>query len=205
MTSTARFVSSLFLFASLLTPLVAENTAPAPVSDDKAARADAEMKLAIALRSYSLVDAERDQLKAANTQLAADKAAVEARLAEAQIAIPIAAQVVALREQLRQTQAQMAAYAEENVQLKSRVASGGAHSMQAAPSPAPVSTAVVPPPTAPARSPARIHVIVSGDTLLKISQAYYGTPNRWSDILAANRDVLRDEKSLVIGRSLIIP
>jgi nucleoid-associated protein YgaU len=40
---------------------------------------------------------------------------------------------------------------------------------------------------------------------VKISQKYYGTPNRWAEVLAANRDVLRDEKNLVIGRTLHIP
>ena len=48
-------------------------------------------------------------------------------------------------------------------------------------------------------------MVVAGDTLGKISRQYYGTPNRWPDILAANRDALRDERSLVVGRVLRIP
>jgi len=48
-------------------------------------------------------------------------------------------------------------------------------------------------------------VIVAGDTLTSISNRYYNTPSRWPDILAANRDVMRDERTLVIGRILRIP
>jgi LysM repeat protein len=60
--------------------------------------------------------------------------------------------------------------------------------------------------TTPASAPApRTHTIASGDTLSSISRRYYGTANRWQEILAANRDVLRDERSLVTGRTLRIP
>jgi len=34
---------------------------------------------------------------------------------------------------------------------------------------------------------------------------FYGTSARWEDILNANRDILKDEKSLVVGSSLKIP
>lgn len=51
----------------------------------------------------------------------------------------------------------------------------------------------------------RTHVIASGDTLAKISSAYYGTPARWGDILSCNREVLGEENKLIIGRTLLIP
>lgn len=51
----------------------------------------------------------------------------------------------------------------------------------------------------------RVHVVASGDTLAKISMQYYGTPARWGDILAANRDVLGETNNLVVGRTLRIP
>ncbi|HVS53154.1 MAG TPA: LysM peptidoglycan-binding domain-containing protein [Opitutaceae bacterium] len=51
----------------------------------------------------------------------------------------------------------------------------------------------------------RFHIVASGDTLAKISALYYGTPSRWSDILAANRDILGENNNLVIGRTLRIP
>jgi nucleoid-associated protein YgaU len=79
--------------------------------------------------------------------------------------------------------------------------------------PAPVSTPSVASATEPRRlaaepvaaAPARTHTIASGDTLTKISLRYYGNANRWPDILAANRDVLRTERDLVVGRVLRIP
>jgi nucleoid-associated protein YgaU len=51
----------------------------------------------------------------------------------------------------------------------------------------------------------RFHVVSGGDTLAKISTQYYGTPGRWGDILAANRDVLGEGNNLVVGRTLRIP
>lgn len=51
----------------------------------------------------------------------------------------------------------------------------------------------------------RVHVVAGGDTLSKISAHYYGTPNRWNEILAANRDILGENNNLVIGRALRIP
>lgn len=59
--------------------------------------------------------------------------------------------------------------------------------------------------TAEAAAAGRVHVVASGDTLAKISTQYYGTPGRWSDILAANRDVLGENNNLIIGRTLRIP
>lgn len=57
----------------------------------------------------------------------------------------------------------------------------------------------------PAAPAGRTHTIGAGDTLAKISRQYYGTESRWADILNANREVLKDERSLVIGRVIKIP
>lgn len=51
----------------------------------------------------------------------------------------------------------------------------------------------------------RVHRIALGETLSGISLRYYGTASRWREIFAANQDVLRDERSLVAGRTLRIP
>ena len=51
----------------------------------------------------------------------------------------------------------------------------------------------------------RTHKIAPGDTLSKISLQYYGTVNRWPEILEANRDQISDERNLVVGRTLRIP
>lgn len=181
---------------------------------------DTEANLATALHSYSVVQAENDQLKAENEKAAAEKSAIEAQLAATKGAVPLAAQAGALREQLRQTQAQAAALAGENAQLKTRLSLTGPVAVSqpamnriepAAPTRpgsvvTPPTATSAPATTAPAVAPvARTHTVAAGDTLAKISRQYYGTPDRWSDILAANRDILRDEKSLVIGRVIRIP
>lgn len=51
----------------------------------------------------------------------------------------------------------------------------------------------------------RTHTIVKGDTLVVISRKYYGTPNRWKDILNANTRIMKNERDLKIGRILEIP
>lgn len=60
-----------------------------------------------------------------------------------------------------------------------------------------------PPAPAPAAKPARKHTIVAGDTLEKISQRYYGAPDRWAAIYNANADLLKD--GLHPGLELTIP
>lgn len=211
--------ASLLALAALARGQSAAPLAPAPVQTTPAAGVEpqdsTDAKLAIVLRSYTLLQEENDQLKAAQEKLATEKAALEAQLAVAKNALPLADQAAALHEQLRQTQDQLAALATENNQLKTRLALGagsqGSGSVMASPTypGTPAATAATTPAPAksappPAAAP-RTHVIVAGDTLAKISTLYYGTPSRWPDILAANRDVLRDEKSLVVGRSLRIP
>lgn len=85
----------------------------------------------------------------------------------------------------------------------------------AAPEPAPAPAAAQPAAqptrptaTAPVQQPAgayRRHVVVRGDTLMSLSQRYYGTRSRWRDIYAANRNVMPNESSLSIGMELRIP
>jgi nucleoid-associated protein YgaU len=48
-------------------------------------------------------------------------------------------------------------------------------------------------------------VVTAGDSLTKISRTYYGTSNRWDEILNANRDVIRNENVLPLGVTLQIP
>ena len=136
-----------------------------------------------------------------------------------------------LRDQLKETQNQVALLYDENVRLKARVEAA------AAPAPAPVpaafasgpmtvtsggvtltqkpsgvsATLVASVPGAPRNTGkpdamgGRTHVVSGGDTLAKISTQYYGTPGRWGDILAANREVLGENNNLVVGRTLRIP
>lgn len=83
-----------------------------------------------------------------------------------------------------------------------------------APVPAPPATGT-PPPVAPPTSAAsstsastpaaaaRKHTVAAGDTLEKISQRYYGAPDRWPAIYAANADLLGS--GLRPGMELTIP
>jgi nucleoid-associated protein YgaU len=61
-------------------------------------------------------------------------------------------------------------------------------------------------PARPAGTPkARVHTVVEGDSLSRISMRYYGTPNRWQEIYNANRDVLQGSSTLRVGMQLRIP
>ncbi|HEY1848696.1 MAG TPA: LysM domain-containing protein, partial [Opitutaceae bacterium] len=96
----------------------------------------------------------------------------------------------------------------ENAQLRTRLAlqSTGPGSNMPVPlrpgQPQAVAAAQPAPPPAPE---ARTYVVAEGDTLTKISRKFYGTSSRWEDILKANHDVMKDEKSLVVGSTIKIP
>lgn len=51
----------------------------------------------------------------------------------------------------------------------------------------------------------RVHTVVEGDSLSRISMRYYGTANRWQEIFQANRDVLQGSSTLRVGMQLRIP
>lgn len=182
-------------------PTPAPAAAPAVVDQDTA-----DAKLAVVLRSFSLMQEENDRFKVAQEKSDLERSALEAQLAEAKKALPLAAQTVGLREQLRQTQDQLAAVSLENNELKTRLATG-------APTPGKLTPVAVPTNLAPAVLPApaptapevKYHVVAAGDTLGKISRQYYGTASRWPEILAANKDVLKNENSLLVGTKLRIP
>ena len=174
--------------------------APTPVAD----QGTLEAKMAVVLRSYTLIQEENDQLKAAAEKNSVEKSAIEAQLSVAKDALPVAAQVAGLREQLRQTQDQLAAMSLENNQLKTRLATlpPGPSTSNLAPTSVPTTLAPV---VAPAPAGPRIHVVTAGETLSQIAVKYYGNASRWPDILAANRAVLKSEKSLLVGTKLSIP
>jgi len=174
--------------------------APTPVGDQNTL----EAKMAVVLRSYTLIQEENDQLKAAAGKNSAEKSAIEAQLSVAKDALPAAAQVAGLREQLRQTQDQLAAMSLENNQLKTRLATlpPGPDGSNLAPTSVPTTLAPV---VAPAPAEPRIHVVTAGETLSQIAVKYYGNASRWPDILAANRTVLKSEKNLLVGTKLKIP
>ena len=66
------------------------------------------------------------------------------------------------------------------------------------------------PPPAPGAAPAgnpytQTYTVVSGDTLSKIAQKYYGDAALYTKIFEANRDVLRDPNKIMPGQKLRIP
>jgi len=231
--------------AELAAKPAAATPAPAAASDasaDDAKKqlAEIEAKLTTSLRSYSMLQQELDQTHEAaaktETQLAATQAEAAALRTQVdalnpngkemvllrQASINVATEAVGLRDQLRQAQGSVAQLAQENAQLKTRLALLGPPPAPMLASPArfapPAPPAAVtksapaqpPPPAAAAKSTvaapaARQHVVAEGDTLSKISRRYYGTPDRWPEILEANRDVLRDARNLPLGASLRIP
>lgn len=179
--------------------------APAPAPDSAAKVSDTDAKLEAALRSYSLLQAENDRLKADAAQTAAS-----AQASAAKSAGESAAQLSALFDELRQTKAQVTALSAENAQLKTRLALAGPPpgSTLASPSRPGATLAPAPAPATPpepATSTPRQHVVAPGDTLAKISRQYYGTPNRWYEIQRANPDVIKNENNLPIGATLRIP
>jgi len=58
----------------------------------------------------------------------------------------------------------------------------------------------------PANNPyTQTYTVVSGDTLSKIAQKYYGDAALYTKIFEANRDVLRDPNKIMPGQKLRIP
>ncbi|MFA6962107.1 MAG: LysM peptidoglycan-binding domain-containing protein [Opitutaceae bacterium] len=170
----------------------------------------------------------REQLVAAKQTIADQSTALataNANLADARKTVDNATtELVATRDQLRQTQAQSAASAVEAQQLKTRLALVGSLPSSTVPSrPGPIpsisinlpTTTVVPvappapvtPPPAPVAAVAepRVHTVAPGDTLSGISKKYYGTATRWNDILQANKAAIRNPDALALGTKLRIP
>ena len=194
--------------------------APAPSESDTAKQlADVQDKLATSLRSYTVVGDENTELKATVEKLTADNAslsqqleAAKASIASLQVQAAATSQIEPLRTQVRQAQDELSRLAAENEQLRTRAAlqAPGPGSQKPAPTRPGAAAASLVAPTAvetapPAPPPAKTYVVVDGDTLTRISRKFYGSTSHWEEILKANRDVLKDEKSLVVGSTLKIP
>jgi LysM repeat protein len=197
--------------------------AAATATDTGKQIADLQDKLATALKSYSVVQEENDQLKAAAEKAGGDQSSLSQQLDAARSTIaslqPVAAaasQIDPLRTELRQTQDEAARLAADNASLRTRLAIAAPAPGAGRPVPSrpgqvenlpPIATApaVAPASPPPPPAPVRTYTVADGDTLTRISQKFYGTPNRWNEILDANRAVVKDEKSLPIGASLKIP
>jgi nucleoid-associated protein YgaU len=197
--------------------------AAAPVPDTDAAKdlADVQDKLAMSLRSFSVIQDENGQLQATIDKLTADNASLSQQLdaahssiAALQVQAAATSQIDPLRTELRQSQDEAGRLAMENSQLRTHVAlqspgPGSARPMPlrpGTPDALAASTPVPAPEAAPAAPAAeKTYVVAEGDTLTKISRKFYGTSGRWEDILKANHDTLKDEKSLSVGSTIKIP
>ncbi|MCU0914028.1 MAG: LysM peptidoglycan-binding domain-containing protein [Planctomycetes bacterium] len=51
----------------------------------------------------------------------------------------------------------------------------------------------------------RFHIVRPGESLSSIAQQYYGTPNQWRKILAANEKAVKDANKIAPGTKLILP
>jgi nucleoid-associated protein YgaU len=199
----------------------AQPAAPAPADTGTGSTgqaADLQEKLATSLRSFSVLQDENAELKASLDKMTSENAslsqqldAAHASIASLQVQAAATAQIEPLRTELRQAQDESSRLASENSQLRTRLAiqASGPGSLKPSPtrpaqaaqlSAAPAPAQAAPPPPAP-----RTYVVVEGDTLTKISRKFYGSSGRWEDILNANHDVLKDERSLVVGSTLKIP
>jgi regulator of replication initiation timing len=190
---------------------------PAPASSDSSQQlADVQEKLATALRSFSVLQDENADLKSQLDKITSDNAtfsqqldAARASNATLQVQAAATSQIDPLRNEVRQAQDEIGRLASENEQLRNRLAiqspgPGAARPMPQRPSQ--VSAPSAPAAPAPAAAPAaRTYVVAEGDTLTKISRKFYGNSGRWEEILKANHDILKDEKSLVVGSTLKIP
>ena len=54
-------------------------------------------------------------------------------------------------------------------------------------------------------SPAKVYIVVSGDSLSKIAQREYGKADQWTRIYEANRDILKDLDKIKTRKKLRIP
>lgn len=192
--------------------------AAAPDTDAAKQAADLQDKLAVSLRSFSVLQDENAQLKASVDKAAADNASLsqqlesaKASIASLQVQAAATAQIEPLRTELRQSQDETVRLVNENQQYRTRLAvqSTGPNSSRPAPTrpgqaSAAAAAAYQPAPT-PAPAAAKTYVVAAGDTLTKISRKFYGNSGRWQDILNANRGTVKDEKSLVVGSTITIP
>jgi len=205
-------------------PVPTQATATEPANNDLQKELnETQIKLDSSLRSYQLQQTEVDRLQNALANIDNERSKLAERLQTATTEASSAAsratansdasaQLAGVREQLRQTQNQLASIAYENTELKHRLS-------VMAPSPGtitplPVMNLSTPPSRPSSAKPApaavekptiRTHTVVSGENLSSIAKRYYGNANRWTEILEANKATLRDPAALKVGMKLKIP
>jgi nucleoid-associated protein YgaU len=178
--------------------------AAAPDSDTAKQLADLQDKLALSLRSFSVLQDENAQLKAAAEKAAADNGTLSqqleagrASIASLQTQAAATSQIEPLRAELRQAEDELTRLALENEQYRTRFAvqANSPNSSRPVPTrPGQAATVASVPPAGSAPPPAaaapKTYVVAEGDTLTRIARKFYGSSSRWEDILKANRSVV---------------
>ena len=49
------------------------------------------------------------------------------------------------------------------------------------------------------------HTLTKNDTLWSLAQKYYGDGAKWKRIVQANQDIIKDERHLPVGKTIVIP
>ncbi len=149
--------------------------------------------LTAALAQFNIIQKDLIAAKAENTRLRQSAQALErdrtARISSLQ------QENSALSARLRQAQGTL----DQIASAARYVNSGGVTNSNRNTPTAPTRT------TAPSTPAPRIHIVVEGDSLSRISMRYFGTANRWQEIYEANREVLSAENVLRPGQRLNIP
>ena len=196
--------------ASASTPAAAT----ADASDLAKELAETKSRLETALRGYTLLAQERDDLATRATKAGESLADAENRANAAKDeSARLDAGLTALQRSTSQTSRDYASQqallqqmrgantvlAQENYQLKATLARDP-NAPRNTVTPVPVPTTATPAPAA-----VRTHTVVAGDSLSKISLRYYGTANRWREILQANPGIVSPTGVVRVGTTLRIP
>ena len=212
--------------AVAVTPAAVASTGASTVDEVARLKEDlrrAESKVEMTVRSFELAQQENERLKTQIAQAGAStiqKQDLDAALAEARQTLEMtraeadktSAELATQGATLRQLQAANASLAAENALLKTPVSVAAVDRPVGSITRAGQATTITrsvanlppvspPPPTAAPRT----HRVVSGDTLTRISNKYYGTASRWQEIYTANRDKLSSADVLPLNVELNIP
>jgi len=196
----------------------AENLKRALASSD-GDRARLSQQFAAAKRSYSQQSQEFERAIKALTNLDAERASLANQLASnrsvstsrtpstgvspsAELGSAnnqVSAELALLREQLRLTQKQSEDLIRDVNQMKTRstITPQGEIVLTSPPRPSTIQDD--------SETRARYHTVSEGESLSSLARRYYGSPNRWSEIEAANRGVIGNPNALRVGTRLRIP
>jgi nucleoid-associated protein YgaU len=185
---------------------------------------EAQMKADMTVRAFAIKDEEAQRAQQAATLAAQKQAAAEherdtavadARRAAAECDAAKKTEAAALTARAQMQNELFAAQIRIDNLVRAVAAQGGNVTLPPAPTgPTPVAVEASAPAAAPAEAakaaPAadtapRTHKVAEGETLSLLAFKYYGSPNKWDKIFAANRDKLKNPDQVHPGMVLKIP